>query len=383
VDPSRVMVGQQPMPLVDNLPGEESVLLLNRGLFVVYVGGPYVDGPGTGVPLAPLGSLAVPADRQWWGLAEPAAKTAQQAVYRVPGGTSYSPAPSEIAAQIQASQLAAQIGAAVPVPPSAAAIAGAGYSTGTRAVDAPRLTITTLTAGGSSSAVDFDVGSALSLDLRWFWRAGTARPAGTARAWGSLQLTWSDGLGSLLEVDTYELCNEQAQNVNGTSHAATIRCPAVGSHLLVTFIGSDYGAPALLANDQATLIVGLSSRQTDRNRYVPTIGQGNTPGLGYTGILYTGPSILIPAGATSPRMLLESFSGPVELHLYTSQTAIATVNFGSQGDGTNPYGAATTLAANMDVVKQVAGIRSQLSVSYKNTSTVQATVFLLALASDT
>jgi len=380
VDPSRVMVGQQAMPLVDNLPGEESVLLLNRGLFTVYVGGPYVDGPGTGVPLAPLGSLAVPADRQWYGVADAAAKGAAQAVYRVPGGTSYSPAPSEIAAQIQASQLAAQIGAAVP---SALAIAGAGYSTGSRAVDAPRLTIAALGVGGAGSAVEFDVGSALSLDLLWSWQIGTARPAGTARAWGALQLTWSDGLGNLLEIDTYELCNEQAQTVNGTSHAATIRCPAVGSHLLVRFIGSDYGAPGLLANDQAFLTVGLSSRQTDRNRYLPIVGQGSTPGIGYTGILYTSPSVLIAAGATSPRMLLEAFSGPIELHLYTSQTAIATVNFGSQGDGANPYGAATTLAANMDVVKQVAGIRSQLSVSYKNTSTVQATVFLLALASDT
>lgn len=122
VDPKRVLVGTNPTELLDALNDGEQVLILNRGTVSIYAGSAYVDGPSTGVPIAPLGSLTVPTDRAWWALADAAAGTTPQAVYVVPGGTAYSPAPSEIALQIATSNLAAQIGAAVPVPPSAAAI---------------------------------------------------------------------------------------------------------------------------------------------------------------------------------------------------------------------------------------------------------------------
>ena len=125
VDPKLVrVVAQGPTRLLDAI-GAGNVLLMNRGQTTVYAGSDYVSGKSNGVPIAPLGTLVVPTDRAWFAVADLAAGASPQDVYVVPGGTAYSPAPSEIAAQIAASQLAAAIGAAVPVPPSAAAIGAA------------------------------------------------------------------------------------------------------------------------------------------------------------------------------------------------------------------------------------------------------------------
>jgi len=384
VDPSRVMVGQQPMPLVDNLPGEESVLLLNRGLFVVYVGGPYVDGPGTGVPLAPLGSLAVPADRQWWGLAEPAAKAALQAVYRVPGGTSYSPAPSEIAAQIQASQLAAQIGAAVP---SALAIAGAGYSTGSRGVDGP--VRQHLTASYPDNPPFLDVSQAQSIDLLWAWKVGVARPAGTTRAWGQLRLAWQDDTGATIQHDSFELCNTRPTVVGAATTTASIRSPAIGRFLQLSFESSQFGAAGLQRGaaglDFADLYLLQSARPTDRVRYFPgAIGNGATPGPGFTGILSDQPGIIgLAAGATSAPFVLEPYSGLIDLR-YVSFGAPATVNigFGSAADGNVIYQDGIGITSGVYSRTQLQGMRSQLFVTFKNTGTVATNVYVLAIAAD-
>jgi len=385
VDPSRVMVGQQPMPLVDNLPGEESVLLLNRGLFVVYVGGPYVDGPATGVPLAPLGSLAVPADRQWYGVADAAAKGAAQEVYRVPGGTSYSPAPSEIAAQIQASHLAAQIGAAVP---SALAIAGAGYSTGSRAVDGPSRTH--LTAAYPDNPGPIDVSQALSIDLLWTWKTGPARPAGTTRAWGQCRLAWQDDNGATIQHDSFELCNTRPTVVGAPTTLATIRSPAIGRYLQLFFESSQYGAAGLQRGasnlDFADFYLLQSARSTDRTRYFPgAIGNGATPGPGFTGILFNGPGITgLAAGATSAPFVLEPYSGLIDLRFFSfGAPAVVRVGLGSGSDGTNIYNDETPITASTYGRMQLQGIRSQVVVTFRNTGSVSSNVYAYAVAGDT
>jgi len=383
VDPSRVMVGQQAVVLVDNVPGETSVLLLNRGLFPVYVGGPYVDGPGTGVPLAPLGSLAVSADRQWYAVADPAAQNATQAVYRVPGGTSYSPAPSEIAAQIQASQLAAQIGAAVPVPPSAAAIASGLYTTGVRPVDGPARTAYTAAVPDSGRTVD--ISQAQSIDIVWDWRIGVARAAGTTRVWAQLRLAWLDDAGSQLQVDSFELCNTNPTTLNAPSTYGAIRIPAIGSKLLISFESTQYGAAPLQANDSAFVGLLLSARPTDRARYFPgSPGNGATPGPGFTGILYNARPVSLAAGATSSPFVLEPYSsGPIDLRLFSSAApAVATIWFGSGADGAVPYGDQQPLSAGAFTRMQLQGLRSQLFVTFKNTGTVATSVYVHAVASD-
>ncbi len=408
MDPSRVMVGRQAVVLVDNVPDETSVLLLNRGLFTVYVGGPYVDGASTGVPLAPLGSLVVPADRQWCGVADPAAQGAAQAVYRVPGGTSYSPAPSEIAAQIQASQLAAQIGAAVPVPPSAAAIGAAVpvppsaaaigaavpvppsagaiasglYTTGVRPVDGPARTAYTTTVPDSGRTVD--ISQAQSIDIVWDWRIGAARAAGTARAWAQLRLAWLDDAGNQLQEDSFELCNTNPTTLNAASTYGVIRIPAIGSKVLISFESTQYGAAPLQVNDSAFVGLLLSARPTDRARYFPgNPGNGATPGPAFTGVLYTGPSKSVAAGATSTPFILEPFSGSIEVHAFASQSANVSLRWGSQADGPSGYGALQGITANQDKAMTVAGSRSQIWVTIQNLSTTAAaTVFLLAVASD-
>jgi len=383
VDPSRVMVGGQATELVNNLPGEDSVLLLNRGLFAVYVGGPYVDGAATGVPLAPLGSLAVPADRQWYGVADAAAKGAAQAVYRVPGGTAYSPAPSEIAAQIQASQLAAQIGAAVP---SALAIAGAGYSTGSRGVDGPSRTH--LTAAYPDNPAAIDISQAQSIDLLWTWKIGPARLAGT-RAWGQLRLAWQDDTGATIQHDSFELCNTRPTVAGAASTVATIRSPAIGRFLQLSFESSQYGAAGLqrgaAALDFADLYLLQSARPTDRVRYFPgAVGNGATPGPGFTGILSSQPGIIgLAAGATSAPFVLEPYSGLIDLR-YVSFGAPATVNigFGSAADGNVTYQDGIGITSGVYNRTQLQGMRSQLFVTFKNTGTVATNVYVLAIAAD-
>jgi len=440
VDPSRVMVGRQAVVLVDNVPGETTVLLLNRGLFTVYVGGPFVDGPSTGVPLAPLGSLAVPADRQWCGVADPAAQNAAQAVYRVPGGTSYSPAPSEIAAQIQASQLAAQIGAAVPVPPSAAAIgvevggrvpvppsaaaigaavpvppsaaaigaavpvppsavaigaavpvppsagaiASGLYTTGVRPVDGPARTAYTATVPDSGRTVD--ISQAQSVDIVWDWRIGVARAAGTARAWAQLRLEWLDDAGNSVQTDSFELCNTNPTTPNASSTYGVIRVPALGSKLLIVFEGTQYGAAPLQVGDSAFVGLLLSARPTDRSRYFPGgPGNGATPGPAFTGLLYgnVAPQS-VAAGASSPRIVAEPFSGPMEFRYLSNGAPGNLLLFAGSVDDGNPgaFSDLIPLTSGARGRLTVAGMRSQYSAALVNTGTVATAFYFRVAASD-
>jgi len=410
MDPSRVMVGQQAVVLVDNVPGETTVLLLNRGLFPVYVGGPYVDGPSTGVPLAPLGSLAVPADRQWCGVADPAARNAAQAVYRVPGGTSYSPAPSEIAAQIQASQLAAQIGAAVPVPPSAAAIGAAVpvppsaaaigaavpvppsagaiasglYTTGVRPVDGPARTAYTATVPDSGRTVD--VSQAQSIDILWDWRIGAARAAGTARAWAQLRLAWLDDASNVLQEDSFELCNTNPTALNAPSTYGVIRVPALGSKMLIVFESTQYGAAPLQVGDSAFVGLLLSARPTDRSRYFPGgPGNGATPGPAFTGLMYgnVAPQT-VAAGGSSPRIVAEPFSGPMEFRYLSNGAPGNLLLFAGSVDDGNPgaFSDLIPLTSGTRGRLTVAGMRSQYSAALVNTGTVATAFYFRAAASD-
>lgn len=390
MDPSRVMVGRQAVVLVDNVPGETTVLLLNRGLFTVYVGGPYVDGPSTGVPLAPLGSLAVPADRQWCAVADPAAQGAAQAVYRVPGGTSYSPAPSEIAAQIQASHLAAQIGTAVAAP-GAAAIAAGIYNQGVRAVDAPNRTSTQLyfTTDKTFQAVTFDVSQANSVDIAWYFMLGTSRAAGT-RTWAMLNLLWQDVNGNVIHNDGFELSNENVA-VNQPGHQGAIRVPALGASLRIVLQNNQWGAPGLApatsaaAADSAIVNVTLSSRATDRTRYFPATVQGGAFfGPAFTGLLYGNVGAqAVAAGATSPRITVESFSGPMEFRYLSNGAPGNLLLFaGAIGDGNPSFADQIPLTSGARGRLTVPGIRSQYTVALQNTGTVTTNFYFQAVASD-
>ena len=463
MDPSRVMVGRQAAVLVDNVPGEDSVLLLNRGLFTVYVGGPYVDGAATGVPLAPLGSLAVTADRQWYAVADPAAQGAAQAVYRVPGGTSYSPAPSEIAAQIQASQLAAQIGAAVPVPPSAiaigtevgnrvpvpptaaaigaavpvppsaaaigaavpvppsaaaigaavptaAAIGGAVpvppsaaaigaavpsataiasglYTQGVRAVDGPARTVYNLGGAGSSATPTIDVSQAQSIDIVWDWRIGTARAAGTQRAWAQLRIAWLDDAGSLLQADAFELCNTNPLTVGANSTYGALRVPAMGSKMLISFESTQYGAAGTVAADSAFVSLLLSQRPTDRTRYYPADpGNGATPGPAFTGILLNLHNVNVPINFSSAIVLAEPLSADMDVLLFANTASVTGQLFrGSAMDGPNNnlIVEGVPLTAGQSYRTRISGIRSQIGFNFINRSTTTAaSVYAFVVASD-
>ncbi len=386
------MVGRQVVELVNNVPDETSVLLLNRGLFPVYVGGPYVDGASTGVPLAPLGSLAVPADREWYGVADPAAQNAAQAVYRVPGGTSYSPAPSEIAAQIQASQLAAQIGAAVPVPPSAAAIASGIYTQGVRPVDAPNRSAVTLyyLSGGTQQSQTYDVSQANSVDIAWTWRAGTARAAGT-RAWAMILVQWLDASGSPLHADGFEISNENVGQVGVDGHWGAIRTPALGATLKITFGTNQWYAPGLQSTastataDSASVSVTLSSRSTDRTRYFPATVQGGVFfGPAFTGLLYgSQPAQSVAAGVTSPRITVEPFSGPMEFRYLSNGAPGNLLLFsGAVGDGNPAFSDQIPLTSGARGRLTVPGIRSQYTVALQNTGSVATSFYFQAVASD-
>lgn len=377
MDPSRVMVGQQAVVLVDNVPGETSVLLLNRGLFPVYVGGPYVDGPGTGVPLAPLGSLAVTADRPWYAVAGAAAQGAAQAVYRVPGGTSYSPAPSEIAAQIQASQLAAQIGAAVPsagaiggAVPQPGALATAAFTQGSRAVDSSAVSFNSLAVGGSHV---FAIDTALSVEINWHFAVGTA---GTARQWGRLLLEWQDSNLNGIASDSFEVVYEPG--MNGVSHGGVIRAPALGTQVKVSFINAA-AAPALSAGSIATVLFVQSSRPTDRVRYFP-----GALATGYAGVLAAVSAVSVAAGTISPMMLLEVLSADIDILLYSSAgtSVSASIFRGSSMDASGPFGEGIPLSAAVANRQRVQGIRSHVGVYFRNSGTVTTNVYVLAVAGD-
>lgn len=433
MDPSRVWVGAQAVVLVDHVPDETSVLLLNRGLFTVYVGGPYVDGPSTGVPLAPLGSLAVPADRQWFGVADPAANGDKQAVYRVPGGTSYSPAPSEIAAQIAASQLAAAIGQAVPVPPSAlqigaavpsaaqigtevgnrvpvpptalqigaavpsaaqvgtevgnrvpvppsagqigaavpqpGALATAAFTQGSRAVDSSTISFNSFGIGGGAV---FPIDTALSVEINWHFTAGVV---GTARQWGMLKLEWQDAAGNDISVDAFELVFEPG-GMGAVSHGGVIRAPALGTQVLVRFTSCPT-SPALSAGSVAAVRFVQSSRPTDRVRYFP-----GALGTGFAGTLAVLPGTAVAAGGTLAVTMLEVLSAEIDVLLYASAASVIASIFRGSGMDAGGFGEAIPLTAGTASRQRLAGIRSHVGVSFRNAGAGATTVYLLAVAAD-
>lgn len=94
-----------PVLLCKRLPGgkADQVLFLNNGTVPVYLGDGTVS-PAWGFPVEPLGTLAVPGDADWYGIADPTAPV-PQVINVIPGGLAATPSAAQIAIQIAAQNL--------------------------------------------------------------------------------------------------------------------------------------------------------------------------------------------------------------------------------------------------------------------------------------
>jgi len=393
----------------------EACLISNAGGSDLYLAAGSSVGPNAYDVRLPVGSSLQWGGGTLWGVA--AGSGGAYAVLYTAGGVGGGvvngasvPVPPSAAAigtavggSVPVPPSAAAIGAAVPAPPSATAIGtavgapGAGaiatsiYNQGIRSVDAPTRNNYQLyyTTDGTFQAVTFDVSQANSVDIAWYFLLGTVRTAGT-RTWAMLSLQWLDALGNVIHNDGFELCNINT-SVNVSGHQGAIRVPALGASLRVVFRNNQWNAPGLVAAttpstaDSAIVNVLLSSRATDRTRYFPASIQGGTFfGPAFTGLLYGAqPPQTVAAGATSPRITLEAFSGPLELHfLAANASGLLEVFAGAVGDGTSSYSHFVPMTAGTRYLLTVPGIRSQYTVAFLNQGTVSANFYLQAVASD-
>lgn len=99
-----------PTLLCRQLPGgrHDQVLFLNNGTVAVYIADGTVT-PAYGYPVEPLGTLALPGDTDWYGIADPAAGNVAQVVNVIPGGLAATPSAAQIALQIAGQNLGVNV----------------------------------------------------------------------------------------------------------------------------------------------------------------------------------------------------------------------------------------------------------------------------------
>jgi hypothetical protein len=210
-----------PLPVTD-----ADTLLVNQGLVPVMIGTMRDNLGALGMSLQPLASLIVGSGKQYFAVA-PTAPSGGVELDMIEGGAAFSPSPQQVVSILNSQTLANQIGAAVPVPPSAAAIGAAvpvpptAGAIGTATNNAGSRLVNTLTANtlhnfsgvGDSFIVDCTsaVSFALFLD-NWI----TSGSAGVCTA--EFMLEWLDATQTYIVDRT----NYEVNSLSSGAHSPSV-----------------------------------------------------------------------------------------------------------------------------------------------------------------
>jgi len=337
--------------LVTRLPFSDEGILVNSGTGPIHVGTRPDILQIMGFTLQPLAYLHISADTTYYAQAD----VDGTPVDFLASGLGFTPSPSQVTSILNTQTLATQIGAAVPVPPSAlaigaavpvppsaaaigaavpvpptataigsavpqpAAIATGMFAQGARMVDQPRaIPLTTLQAGIETPG--FDITDAVSMVIAF----NVISPVGCTDVFGELVVRWyTDAAATqLVSLDVYETgivagntAIATAQHAQLTSSACYIRCAAVGS--FVTFQLNGKGG-----NDtvQGAINATKSYRPEPVNRFYQAAGADHLLGM----IVLSG----VAAGQTSTIQCMAPFNGPAEIHGYAQGVTSGSFSYG-------------------------------------------------------
>jgi hypothetical protein len=273
-----------------DIPG--SVMVLNRGPGKVFLGGEYV-GSDFGFEIHPLATVNVDASLEWWSVAESGSAVLSFLI----GGNSYSPSPSEISAQIEASGLAADINAAIeggqlPV------LNAEAFNKGTEIWRS---------AGGIAASKN-----STFLDVEPY-QAYVVRVSNNADS--KITVTQYDSVAGLNVLDT------EVFQVPGTGYTVWLKGTCKGNAIAFSSDMAAAGSHLVIAYGLLHPVEGVKGREIKE-----------LPGAFgfFNGILATNGSGVIANGANSAEFPLVYFTGKIKLHYWILTGAVGSyvrINF--------------------------------------------------------
>lgn len=311
---------------------ETDVLVINQGLVPVMIGTMRDNLSTLGMPLQPLATIILSGNIQYYAVA-PTAPAGGVPVDVIEGGMAFSPSPQQVVSVLNSQTLANQIGAAVPVPPSAAAIGGAVPQAldiatadnlkGSRLVN--NLTSASqfsLAVGAVSAVLDCQGAVSFALNIT----PAVVTPPGTMCT-GQVRIDWYDASQTyLLDRTLYEV-----NFILGTVPTiTTINDQCLGAFAVVAF----QGCPAIgTAPVTPTIACVFMTQNIPAGRpRITEVSSGGGFGIrDSSGMLLRTGSQAIPAGGTVGLYVAALSAGPLVIVVNGVSTGSAGAQFRIRG----------------------------------------------------